>query len=87
MLGAAHTDISYLTLRRVQIMTNLLLNEGAIVTVRNVQLPLAKFVKFQPHTIDFLDLSNPKAVYVHATKAPCTTHAQRPRTRPALVQA
>lgn len=50
----------------LQIMSNLLLNEGGLVSVRNVQLPLASFVKFQPHTKDFTELSNPKAVCVRA---------------------
>ncbi len=43
-------------------MQNLLLKEGDIVTARNVTLPKAKFVKFRPHSKDFLDISNPKAV-------------------------
>ena len=38
------------------------LEEGALLNVRNVQLPKAKFVKFQPTDISFLDISNPKAV-------------------------
>ena len=44
------------------VMSNLVLREGEMVTVRNVQLPKAKFVKFQPHSKDFLDISNPRAV-------------------------
>jgi ubiquitin fusion degradation protein 1 len=44
------------------IMQNLLIMEGAMISVRNVTLPLAKFVKFRPRSVDFLDISNPKAV-------------------------
>jgi len=44
------------------IMQNLLLEEGELVTVRNVALSLATFVKFRPRSVDFLEISNPKAV-------------------------
>jgi len=44
------------------IMQNLLLPEGGFIVVRNVQLPKARFVKFQPHSKDFIDISNPRAV-------------------------
>ncbi|KAK4740238.1 hypothetical protein R3W88_003935 [Solanum pinnatisectum] len=43
-------------------MENLCLQEGDIVTVKNVTLPKGKYVKLQPHTMDFLDISNPKAI-------------------------
>jgi ubiquitin fusion degradation protein 1 len=43
-------------------MQNLLLQEGDIVRVRNVTLPKGTYVKLQPHTTDFLDISNPKAM-------------------------
>ncbi|XP_015161206.1 ubiquitin fusion degradation protein 1 homolog isoform X1 [Solanum tuberosum] len=43
-------------------MENLCLQEGDIVTVKNVTLPKGKYVKLQPHTKDFLDISNPKAI-------------------------
>ncbi|CAN4112460.1 unnamed protein product [Withania somnifera] len=43
-------------------MQNLFLQEGDIVTVKNVTLPKGKYVKLQPHTMDFLDISNPKAI-------------------------
>eukprot|EP01024_Parvocaulis_polyphysoides_P049452 TRINITY_DN4791_c1_g1_i9.p1 TRINITY_DN4791_c1_g1~~TRINITY_DN4791_c1_g1_i9.p1 ORF type:complete len:337 (-),score=68.76 TRINITY_DN4791_c1_g1_i9:125-1135(-) len=43
-------------------MQNLLLQEGDLVTLRNVSLPKGTYVKIQPHTQDFLDISNPKAV-------------------------
>lgn len=34
-----------------------------IIVVQCVSLPLAKYSKFQPQTVDFLDIHNPKAVY------------------------
>lgn len=43
-------------------MENLFLQEGDVVTVKNVTLPKGKYVKLQPHTKDFLDISNPKAI-------------------------
>ncbi|KAG1662009.1 hypothetical protein FOA52_009498 [Chlamydomonas sp. UWO 241] len=43
-------------------MQNLLLQVGDLVKFRNVSLPKGKFVKLQPVTSDFLDISNPKAV-------------------------
>lgn len=44
------------------IMENLMVPEGAMISVRNVQLPKGKFVKFQPHSTDFTRISNPRAV-------------------------
>lgn len=44
------------------IMENLMVPESAMVTVRNVQLPKGRFVKFQPHSTDFTRISNPRAV-------------------------
>ncbi|KAJ8497527.1 hypothetical protein OPV22_008079, partial [Ensete ventricosum] len=43
-------------------MQNLLLQEGDIVHVKNATLPKGIYVKLQPHTQDFLDMSNPKAI-------------------------
>ncbi|KAI3774111.1 hypothetical protein L1987_48655 [Smallanthus sonchifolius] len=43
-------------------MENLVLQEGDIVRVKNVTLPKGSYVKLQPHTKDFLDISNPKAI-------------------------
>lgn len=45
-------------------MENLVLQEGDIVRVRNVKLPKGTYVRLQPHTKDFLDISNPKAMWV-----------------------
>jgi len=43
-------------------MQNLLIDEGSIVQIKSTRLSLGSFVKFQPHTSNFLDISNPKAV-------------------------
>lgn len=43
-------------------MQNLLIEEGQIVTIKSTSLPRGSFVKIQPHTSNFLDISNPKAV-------------------------
>ena len=44
-------------------MKNLLLTEGDLIQTENVSLSIATFAKFQPQSTDFLDISNPKAVY------------------------
>jgi len=43
-------------------MQNLLLQEGDVITLRSATLPKGSFVKLQPHSTDFLDISNPRAV-------------------------
>lgn len=43
-------------------MRNLLLDEGHLVQIENVTLPVATFSRFQPQSPDFLDITNPKAV-------------------------
>jgi ubiquitin fusion degradation protein 1 len=43
-------------------MQNMLLQEGDTVRVKNTTLPKGTYVKLQPHTTDFLDISNPKAM-------------------------
>lgn len=45
-------------------MENMLLQEGDIVNVKNASLSKGTYVKLQPHTKDFLDVSNPKAMLV-----------------------
>ena len=40
----------------------LALDQGGLLTVESASLPVATFAKFQPHSVDFLDLTNPKAV-------------------------
>nr|ACO11247.1 Ubiquitin fusion degradation protein 1 homolog [Caligus rogercresseyi] len=43
-------------------MENLMLGEGDLLRVESASLPVASYSKFQPHSSDFLELSNPKAV-------------------------
>ncbi|KAM0903585.1 hypothetical protein ACQ4PT_018547 [Festuca glaucescens] len=43
-------------------MQNLLLQEGDMVFIKNATLPKGTYVKLQPHTTDFLDITNPKAI-------------------------
>lgn len=43
-------------------MQNMLLQEGDIVRVKTATLPKGTYVKFQLHTKDFLEISDPKAV-------------------------
>ncbi|KAF1776858.1 Pseudouridine synthase, catalytic domain [Phytophthora cactorum] len=45
-------------------MQNLFVKEGGILNIQNVSLPKATFVKLRPQSQDFLDISNPRAVYV-----------------------
>jgi len=43
-------------------MQNLTCEEGGLITVESASLPVATFAKFQPHSVEFLDMTNPKAV-------------------------
>jgi len=43
-------------------MQNLMLDEGGLIQVESATLPIATAAKFQPQSVDFLDLTNPKAV-------------------------
>jgi ubiquitin fusion degradation protein 1 len=49
-------------------MQNLKIEEGALITVKNVSLPKATFVKLQPQSVDFLEITNPRAVLEHALR-------------------
>lgn len=49
-------------------MQNLLLEEGGILTISNVSLPKATLIKLQPQHVDFLEISNPRAVLEHALR-------------------
>jgi len=49
-------------------MQNLLIEEGNVITITNVSLPKATFVKLQPQHVDFLEISNPRAVLEHALR-------------------
>ncbi|KAJ3124454.1 ubiquitin fusion degradation protein [Nowakowskiella sp. JEL0407] len=49
-------------------MQTLLLEEGALIRITNASLPLGTFVKIQPQSVDFLDISDPKAVLENALR-------------------
>jgi len=49
-------------------MRNLLLEEGCMLQVESVSLPVATFSKFQPQSQDFLEITNPKAVLENALR-------------------
>jgi ubiquitin fusion degradation protein 1 len=49
-------------------MRNLLLDEGSMLIVESTSLPVATFSKFQPQSVDFLDITNPKAVLENALR-------------------
>lgn len=51
-----------------KMMQNLLLEEGAIVQIENVSLPVATYTKFKPQNVDFLGISNQKAVLENALR-------------------
>ena len=56
-------------------MENLALGENDIVRLRSCSLPKASYVKLQPETKDFLDITNPKAVYVYVITHAAPRHA------------
>lgn len=45
-------------------MQNMSLQEGDMVQIKNTSLVKGTYIKLQPHTQDFLDISNPKAMFV-----------------------
>jgi len=49
-------------------MRNLLLDEGAMIKIESATLQVATFSKFQPQSVDFLDITNPKAVLENALR-------------------
>lgn len=49
-------------------MQTLLLQEGQFIEIKNVELPLGTFVKIQPQSVDFLDITDPKAVLEQALR-------------------
>ncbi|XP_015771991.1 PREDICTED: ubiquitin fusion degradation protein 1 homolog isoform X1 [Acropora digitifera] len=50
-------------------MRNLLLEEGGLLQVQSASLPVASYAKFQPQSVDFLDITNPKAVLENALRS------------------
>lgn len=49
-------------------MRNLILEEGDIVQIESVSLPVATFSKFRPQSPDFLEITNQKAVLENALR-------------------
>ena len=49
-------------------MRSLDLEDGDPIHVQGTRLPKGKFVKLQPQTVDFLEISDPKAVLEHALR-------------------
>lgn len=49
-------------------MGNLVIQEGDMVELESVSLPVAQYVKIQPQSVDFLDITNPKAVLERALR-------------------
>jgi len=49
-------------------MKNINCVEGDTVTLEKVVLPIASFSKFQPTSVDFLDVTNPKAILERALR-------------------
>lgn len=43
-------------------METLELEPNDLIEVKNTTLPLGSFVKLQPQSVDFLDISDPRAV-------------------------
>jgi hypothetical protein len=58
-------DLLYLLqLIHIKMMETLSTEPGSILEVKNVTLPLGSFVKIQPQSTDFLDISDHRAVLV-----------------------
>jgi len=47
-------------------MNALQVEQGEIIEIKNTSLPLGTFVRIQPQSVDFLDISDPKAVLENA---------------------
>ncbi|KAJ3060597.1 ubiquitin fusion degradation protein, partial [Podochytrium sp. JEL0797] len=43
-------------------MNTLLIEEGSLARIKNTSLPLGTFIKLQPQSVDFLEITDPKAV-------------------------
>lgn len=51
------------------VMKSIGVRSGGFVTLRNVTLPLGTFVKLQPQSVAFLDITDPRAVLEHSFRA------------------
>jgi hypothetical protein len=51
-----------------KMMQQLLLQSGELLHIKSTSLPLGKFVKIQPQSTDFLDITDPKAVLEQALR-------------------
>lgn len=49
-------------------MRGLELAAGDLVTLANVALPVGSYIKIQPQSVDFLDITDPRAVLEHALR-------------------
>ena len=49
-------------------MQSLALQQGELVHIKSTTLPLGTFVKIQPQSVDFLDITDPKAVLEQALR-------------------
>lgn len=49
-------------------MSTLGIQEGKVIKCQSANLPLGKFVKLQPQSTDFLDITDPKAVLENALR-------------------
>jgi ubiquitin fusion degradation protein 1 len=52
-------------------MQNMLLQVGDMVKFKNVSLPKGTYVKLQPVTSDFLDITNPKVQIIQQNGVLC----------------
>lgn len=46
-------------------MQQLGVDEGSLITLKSTRLPLGSFVRLQPHSSAFLEITNPRAVFVN----------------------
>lgn len=51
-----------------RMMENLLIEENEFLRIERTSLPVASYCKFQPLTVDFLDITDPKAVLERALR-------------------
>jgi ubiquitin fusion degradation protein 1 len=59
-------------------MDQLRLNEGDPIRIWGARFPKGEMVKIQAQSVDFLEVSDPKAVYVLPPPSPVFTHPLAP---------